>query len=147
MEKLQFSTRINAPKEKVWETLWEDASYRKWTSVFSPTSYAETDWKEGSKVRFLDGSGSGMVARIEANRPNEFMSFKHLGEIKDGVEDIESEKVKQWAGGLENYHLREASRDATELLVEIDLNEEFKDMFSKMFPKALEQVKVLAENN
>jgi hypothetical protein len=146
MEKLQFSTSINAPKEKVWESLWEDANYRKWTSVFSPTSYAQTDWKEGSKVLFLDGSGSGMVARIEANRPNEFMSFEHLGEVKDGVEDTESEKVKAWAGAHENYKLQEVN-GATELLVELDINEEFKDMFSQMFPKALEQVKVLAERN
>ncbi len=73
MEKQTFSTTINAPKEVVWKTLWDDETYRKWTSVFSATSYAETDWKEGSKVLFLDADGSGMVSRIEANRPNEFI--------------------------------------------------------------------------
>ena len=146
MEKINFSKSMNAPKEKVWKTLWEDETYRKWTSVFSPTSYADTDWKEGSKVLFLDGQGSGMVSKIEANRPNEFMSFKHLGEVHNGVEDTESDKVKAWAGALENYTLKEVAGQ-TDLLVEIDISEEHKDMFIQMFPKALEQVKILSDNH
>ncbi|HEX8332923.1 MAG TPA: SRPBCC domain-containing protein [Segetibacter sp.] len=144
MEKLHFTQTINAPKEKVWSTLWEDETYRKWTSAFSPSSYAESDWKEGSKILFLDGNGSGMVSKIEANKPNEFMSFKHLGEVKNGVEDTESDAVKGWAGALENYTLKEAE-GKTELAVEMDVHPEYKDMFMKMFPNALEQVKILSE--
>jgi hypothetical protein len=146
MEQLQFVKTINAPKEKVWSTLWDDSTYRKWTSAFSPTSYAESDWKEGSKILFLDGSGSGMVSRIEANKQNEFMSFKHLGEVKNGVEDTESDAVKSWAGALENYTLKEVD-GKTELVVDIGVYEAYKDMFMKMFPNALEQVKILSENN
>jgi hypothetical protein len=145
MEKINFSTSINASKEKVWKTLWDDETYRKWTSVFSPTSYVQTDWKEGSKVLFLDGQGSGMVSRIAANRPNEFMSFEHLGEVKDGVEDVESDKVKGWAGAHENYTLKE-DNGTTRLVVDLDINDEYKEMFMGMFPKALEQVKILSEN-
>jgi uncharacterized protein YndB with AHSA1/START domain len=33
METLQFSKSINAPLEKVWEVLWIDDLYKKWTSV------------------------------------------------------------------------------------------------------------------
>lgn len=146
MEKLSFKTSINAPKEKVWKTLWDDATYGKWTSVFSPTSYADTDWKEGSKVLFLDGGGSGMVSRIETIRPNEFMSFRHLGEVKNGVEDTESDKVKGWAGALENYTLKEVN-GITELTVDMDMNEDYKDYFVGTFPKALEQLKLLSEIN
>jgi hypothetical protein len=144
MEKINFSTTINAPKEKVWKVLWDDATYRKWTSVFSASSYAETDWKEGSKVLFLDGQGSGMVSKIEVNKPNEFMSFKHLGIVKDGVEDTDSDAVKGWGGAFENYTLNEVN-GVTELLVELDVNEEHKEMFMGMFPKALEKVKILSE--
>lgn len=146
MEKINFSISINAPKEKVWKTLWDDTTYRKWTSVFSSTSYADTDWKEGSKVLFLDSQGSGMVSKIEANRPNEFMSFKQLGEVKDGVEDTESDKVKQWAGALENYTLKEVN-GITELLVAMDTIDDFKGFLMETFPKALEQVKILSESN
>jgi len=145
MEMLKFSTSIKAPKENVWKVLWDDSSYRKWTSAFHEGSYAETDnWKEGRKVLFLSPGGNGMVSTVAANRPNEFMSFKHLGEIKDGVEDTTSEKVKEWAGATENYTLEE-NNGVTELVMEMEINEEFKEMFINIWPKALEQVKILSE--
>src|SRR5438128_12180068 len=101
MEKINFDINISASKEKVWNTLWDDASYRKWTSVFSETSYAVTDnWQEGTKVLFLDADGSGMVSMIAKNDPNNYMSIKHLGEVKNGVEDTTSERVQQWNGAL-----------------------------------------------
>jgi uncharacterized protein YndB with AHSA1/START domain len=147
MEKLHFTTSINASKENVWKTLWEDANYRKWTAAFTEGSYAVTDnWKEGSEVKFLDPKGSGMVSRVAANRPNEFMSFEHLGEVKDGVEDRDSEKVKEWAGATENYTLKETG-GVTTLDIDMDMADEYKDMFTQMWPKALEKVKALAENN
>ena len=146
MQKINFSTDINAPKEKVWEVLWNEASYRTWTQPFAEGSHVVTDnWKEGSKVLFLDGRGMGMVSVVASNKPNEFMSFKHLGEVKDGVEDTSSEKVSGWAGATENYFLKEAG-GKTQLKVEMDITDEFKDMFSKIWPKALEQVKTLCEN-
>ena len=146
MEKLNFSIDINAPKEKVWKVLWDDSSYRKWTSVFMEGSCVETDnWKEGSKVLFLDGKGSGMVSKVAVNKPNEYMSFEHLGEVKDGVEDTSSEKVKGWSGSKENYTLKDAG-GKTELTVDMDITEDFKEMFQNIWPKAMEQIKVLSEN-
>ena len=147
MQKLNFSTDIKAPKEKVWQTLWDDASYRNWTSAFSEGSYVITDnWKEGSEVKFLDPTGCGMVSKVAVNRPNEYMSFEHLGEVKDGVEDRSSEKVKEWAGAKENYTLKEAN-GVTTLAIEMDTADQYKDMFMQMWPKALEKVKALAESN
>lgn len=144
MQKLNFSTSINADAGKVWNVLWNDANYPKWTSVFCEGSHAITDWKEGSKVLFLDGKGSGMVSTVAVNKPKEHMSFKHLGEVKNGIEDTESDKVKGWAGATENYNLKETD-GVTELKVDVDIVEEFKDYFMKTFPKALEQIKVLSE--
>ena len=145
MEKINFSTSINAPKEKVWKVLWEDSNYRNWTSVFAEGSYAKTDnWKEGSKVLFLDGKGSGMVSMVAANKPHEFMSFRHLGVVKEGVEDITSEQVKEWAGALESYTLN-GTNGKTQLTVEMDITDEFKDYFNNTWPKALEKVKELSE--
>ena len=145
MEKLKFSTDINASKERVWNVLWSDASYRAWTSAFAEGSYAKTDnWKEGTKVLFLDPKGSGMVSRVATNKPNEFMSFQHLGEVKDGVEDTTSDKVKPWSGAREEYRLKEEDGKTT-LTIEMDITDEFKDMFEKIWPKALKKVKELSE--
>jgi uncharacterized protein YndB with AHSA1/START domain len=146
MEKLNFSIDINAPKEKVWEMLWNLDSYKAWTSAFHEGSYAETDnWKEGTKVLFLGPGGSGgMVSMVAVNRPNEYMSFQHLGEVKDGVEDTTSERVKVWAGSTENYTLK-GDNGTTTLLIDMDITPEFKEMFEQMWPKALEKVKALTE--
>ena len=146
MEKQSFKISIDAPREKVWKTLWEDETYRAWTSAFAEGSCAETDWKKGSKVLFHDGKGSGMVSRIEDNKPNEFMSFEHLGMVKDGVEDTTSEKVKAWAGAHENYTLKSVG-EKTELTVDMDINDEWKDYFMTTWPKALDKLKDLAEKN
>ncbi len=146
MERLHFSTDINAPKHKVWSVLWDDATYTQWTSVFCEGSQALTNWNEGSKVLFVDGKGSGMVSKIEAKKDNEFMSFKHLGEVKGDVEDTTSEKIKSWAGALENYSLDETD-GVTTLKVDMDVVEEFKDFMLKTFPGGLQKVKELSENN
>ena len=144
MEKQTFSITIDAPREKVWDTLWKDESYRAWTSAFSENSYAETDWQTGSKVRFLDGKGSGMVSTIAENRPNEYMSIRHLGMVKDGVEDTSSEEVKQWAGALENYTLK-TEGGKTELVVDLDVNDDWVEYMQNTWPKALQRLKELAE--
>ena len=63
---------------------------------------------------------------------------------KDGLEDMDSEEVKKWAGALENYTLR-PSNGNTELLIDMDISEEYKDYFDDTWPKALEKVKELSE--
>lgn len=146
MQKSTFQVSIDAPREKVWSILWDDESYRAWTSVFHPGSHARTDWNIGSKVLFVDNDGSGMVSMIADKVPNEFMSFKHLGEVKNWVEDTESERVKPWAGAHENYTLK-TENGKTLLTVDMDIDEEYTAMFNNIFPKALDKVKELSEKN
>lgn len=135
---------INATPERVWNVLWADETYRKWTAVFHEGSCAISDWKKGSKILFVDGDGNGMVSRIAEMDENRYMSFEHLGEVKGGVEDTQSEKVKQWAGAHENYTLK-AQNGGTHLVTDIDLDGEFVQMFEDIFPKALAKVKELSE--
>ena len=143
MTTLNFSITINAPKERVWEMLWNDASYRKWTAVFSEGisegSYAESDWNEGSKIKFLSANGDGMFSIIKKKVPNEQMIFEHQGEIKNGVETISN-----WAGSEEAYYLKETN-GVTELKVELDSTDDFKEYFSDTFPKALAVLKEISE--
>ena len=79
MAKINFQININAPKEKVWEMLWSDEGYRNWTSVFTEGSYAESDWKEGSKIKFLSPDGSGMFGIIKRKIDYERMTFQAFG--------------------------------------------------------------------
>ena len=145
MTRVTFSTTINAPKELVWRTMLDDATYRQWTSAFSEGSHAVTDWQPGSKALFLGPDGSGMVSRIAEHRPNEFLSLEHLGTVKDGVEDSESPETKAWAGAKENYTIRESAGVST-LTIEMDTTDEHKKYFDDTWPKALARLKALSES-
>ncbi|MEX0720042.1 MAG: SRPBCC domain-containing protein [Balneolaceae bacterium] len=148
MDKLNFSITIDAENEKVWNTMLDENSYRAWTEVFSPGSHYSGDWSEGSKILFLapgeTGKMSGMVSRIKENRPYEYLSIEHLGIVEDGVEDTSSEAVGSWAGALENYTLKNLG-GKTEVLVEMDTVEEYKEMFEDIWPEALQKLKELTE--
>jgi hypothetical protein len=147
MQKLNFSIVINAPKEKVWDTMLEDKTYRIWTEAFAPGCYFIGSWDKGSKILFLapgeKGEG-GMVSRIKEKRLYEYISIEHLGVVENGKEDTSSDAVKQWAGSLENYTFKN-SDGKTELLVDMDINDEYKEMFENMWPKALKNLKELTE--
>lgn len=145
MQKLHFSTRINAPKEKVWDTMLNDDTYRKWTSPFTEGSYYQGSWEKGSKILFLDPAGQGMVSKIVENMPYEFISIEHQGFVKDGKEDVESEGARALAGAHEDYTFKETG-SATEVLVDLDTNDEYSAMFEDMWPKALLKLKQLSES-
>ncbi|MBP9580820.1 MAG: SRPBCC domain-containing protein [Ignavibacterium sp.] len=148
MEKLKFSTIINASTEKVWDTMLEDKTYRIWTEEFAPGSHYIGNWNQGSKIFFLgpsnDGKLAGMVSRIKENKLHKYISIEHLGEVYDGVEDTTSDRVKIWAGALENYTFIDKN-GKTELVVDLDINEEFKEMFEDTWPKALQKLKSICE--
>lgn len=148
MEKLKFSILIMAAKEKVWKTMLEDATYRIWTEAFTAGSHYVGNWNKGSKILFLapgnDGKLGGMVSRIKENKLYEYISIEHLGEVIDGVEDTTSDRVKQWSGSHENYTFVDKN-GKTELIVEMDITEEFKEMFEDIWPNALQKLKSLCE--
>lgn len=144
MTDLHYATHIMAPREKVWDVMLSDATYREWVSVFMPGSYFRGDWSEGSKMLFLgpgaDGEKEGgMAAIVKENRPQEFMSLEYHAEIRNGVE------VPMVGNGFENYSLQD--RDGgTEVSVDLlNLPDEYADMFNENWPKALEKLKDLAE--
>ena len=148
MKRLQFSIDINAPKEKVWNTMLNQDTYRVWADVFMPGSHYLGNWNTGSKILFVapdtSGNVAGMVSRIKENRQYAYVSIEHLGFVQDGKEDTSSEAVKAWAGALENYTFTE-SNGTTNVFVELDTAEEHAEMFGDIWPKALEELKKLAE--
>lgn len=146
MERKTFTIDINAPREKVWKTLWSAETYPKWTSAFAPGSKVETDWQQGSRALFLDVNRDGMISEIAEIREPEYLSFRHIGEIRDGKEDTTSEKVKEYAGSEENYTLTETA-SGTHLEVELDIDEEYYEFFEKTWPKALSHLKSISETD
>ncbi|WP_240976716.1 SRPBCC domain-containing protein [Flavobacterium rivulicola] len=146
MIRLTFSIDINASKEKVWYSLWDEENYEAWVSAFCEGSYAISDWNQGSKIYFLDQNGSGMNSEIALNKPFETMLFRHLGELKEYVEQPATETTKAWSGAEERYDLNE-SNGITTVTVTIDLVEKYLDYFKETFPIALEKLKAIAESD
>lgn len=146
MKTLQFTKEIKAPAQKVWDTLWNETTYSKWTSAFSPdgTSTVKSDWLVGGKTLFLDSKGNGMISTIETKSEPYDIVFRHLGEVIDGKEDTTSEKVKSWAGSREEYHLAE-NDGTTTLSASVQTGEEWEEMMNNGFTKGLEEVKKLSE--
>jgi len=147
VEKLTYTTVINAPREKVWNTMLEKDTYQEWTAPFHEGSTFDGNWEEGSEMKFIgpseDGSVSGMYAVIAANRPYEFISIKHLGEFKDG-ERTPWPIAEGQEEGYENYTFKDTDT-GTEVLVELTVPAEWKDMFDDMWPRALAKLKEIAE--
>lgn len=153
MKKLHFSTKINAPVEKVWHTMLDPETYKEWTKAFSPnpegSGYFKGSWEKDSKILFIGtdpetGEEGGMVSRIVENRPNEFISIEHVGILQNGVEDTTSEEARKWTPAFENYTFKEES-GVTEVLVDTDTADEMTEEFEKAWPAALEKLKEIAE--
>lgn len=144
METYSYQQQINAPAQKVWNILWNTDTYRQWTAAFAPGSTIASDWKVQGRTRFLDGKGNGMVSTIRGIREPEELVFEHLGFIENGVEDTTSDAIKEWAGALERYYLKEEG-GVTTLEVLVDVDPKYKEMMDNGFIKGLETVKTLAE--
>lgn len=149
MKKFHTSIHINAPREKVWHAMLDDEPYREWSAAFHEGSYYQGSWEAGSKISFLGpdpdtGKTGGMVSEVVENRPHEFISVKHVAIVSDGVEDSSSEEAKKWVPAHENYTFVEKD-GGTEVLVDIDLEEENIPMFEKMWADALQRLKAIAE--
>jgi len=148
METILFTILINANKQKVWNVMLEDKTYRQWTAAFHEGSCFKGSWDKGSEIHFLGpdeaGNLSGMYSKIKENRLYDFISIEHLGMIRNGIVDTTSEEVKKWTPTFENYTFTE-KENQTELKVEMQVDSNYKTMFEEMWNKALIIIKNLSE--
>jgi uncharacterized protein YndB with AHSA1/START domain len=151
MTKLVLSIDINAPAETVWNAITQDEQYRRWTSVFHEGSYFEGGWNKGDIIHFVaineDGEKEGMYSEIAESKPNEYISIRHLGFIKNGVVDTTSDAAREWAPSYENYRLERLGDNATRFHLEMDVDESYYSMFENMWPKAMAMLKEICEEN
>lgn len=142
MKEIQFSIEINASKERVWATLWEDITFRDWANIIDEGTYIKGVMKEGNEIQFISSiNGYGVTSLIEKLNPNEFVLFRHSADTK---ESGQQEREKEWAGGAESYSLTE-NNGVTTLIVKTDIPQELEEIFNISFPRALECIKTLAE--
>ncbi|GAB3513447.1 SRPBCC family protein [Emticicia fontis] len=144
MKTIRKSIEINASDEKVWDVLTQDTYTREWLAIFSPGSYALTDWQLGSKVVFADHTGSGIIGRIIVYNPYELLSIEYYGVLNDNKEDFDSPEADIFKGAREIYQLS-SNEGKTVLDIESDISEGAFDTMSESWDEALIKIKSLAE--
>ena len=145
MKTLRYSITIQAPREAVWAAMLGPDTYRAWTAPFCEGSYYEGSWNAGDRIRFLGPNGEGMSSVIAESRPPEFVSIRHLGIVKDGIEDTTSEAAAAWASAFENYTFARVG-DATEVTVEVQMAPDFEAFMDESWPKALAKLRSICED-
>lgn len=139
MKKLEYKTQISANPEKIWETLWNQETYKIWSGVMNEGARFEGNFEEGAFIDLYDANNNGMFNFIERNIPNKEMTMQHKGWIYNGVRDDQG-----WEESRETYSLTE-NEGGTELKISVDALDEFEGFFNSNYPKVLEKVKELSE--
>lgn len=141
MKELRFRVAIHATKQKVWDTLWQDETFRQWAGIIDPGTYMVGDLKEGNEVQFISGNGYGVTSSVEKLKPGEFLLFRHQIDTEDSGK---KERKKEWTGGKESYSLNEKN-GITTVIVVFDAPPGMEKYFMSIYPKVLDRVKELAE--
>ena len=142
MKNMELSIEIHASKDKVWATLWDDATFRDWASLIDEGTYMKGIMTEGNEIQFLSSlNGYGVTSLIAKLSPNEYVLFRHNADTK---ESGQQEREKEWTGGTESYSLSEKN-GVTTLIVKIEVPQEQEETFRVRLPEALECIKTLAE--
>jgi len=142
MKEIQFSVEINASKERVWATLWDDATFRDWANIIDEGTYLRGVMKEGNEIEFISSAnGYGVTSLVEKLIPDEFILFRHRADTK---ESGQQEREKEWTGGTESYSLTE-NDGVTALTITADIPDELEELFNIRLPQALDRIKVQTE--
>jgi uncharacterized protein YndB with AHSA1/START domain len=145
VRRVKYQIEVAVPRERVWDVMLSDTTYRDWTSVFSPGSHYVGGWETGDEIRFLgEGGQEGMASRIAESLRPETVRIEHVGVVKDGVVDTTSEQARKWAPSIEEYTFH-ATPEGTRLEVVMDVDEGYVDFFNDRWPKALARLKEIAE--
>lgn len=144
MDKKHYMITIKAPREKVWNVMLSDRTYRQWAAPFMEGTYFEGSWDKGSKIRFMAPADknevSGMYGVIKESRKPETVTLQHLGEIKN-------QKEVPWQHdevALEKYTFEDKNGE-TVVHVDINVPKDWAEMMDDKWPQALELLKGLAE--
>lgn len=144
-KELHFSIDINASKQKVWDTMLQQDTYKMWTAVAWSGSRYEGEWKQGSEIKFMGEQDAGTLALIEVCNPTNYLLARHIAIINaDGSLDTTSEMAREWTGAKEAYQFTE-QHGVTILKVTIETFEKWAGMFEEGWPKAVGKLKELCE--
>ena len=144
MKELQFAIEINATKQRVWDTLWQDATFREWAGIIDPGTYMVGELKAGSEIQFISAeNGYGVTSLVEQVVPGEFLLLRHEADTQDAGAHV---RESEWTGGAETYSLVQ-NNGTTTLTATFDVPPQQEKYFKTAYPKVLDCIKELAEKD
>ncbi|MCO4753391.1 MAG: SRPBCC domain-containing protein [Bacteriovoracaceae bacterium] len=143
-DNLERSIAIKATAESVWKALLKRDHFKKWSKAFKENSHIESEWKLGADVTFKDSNGNGIIGEIKVCKPYEELSIMFTSLLKDGQQDKESEKARNWIGCHESFFLVEGQSE-TILTIEEDVPQNRVQELNAKWDTALREIKSLAE--
>jgi hypothetical protein len=147
MQTLKFSIHINATAEKVWNCLWESENYQHGTGVFCVGSYYQTEqFAEGHKIQLLSPTGDGKYGMLEKVDPCTLLIFRHIGEIKNFLEQFVEQNSTPSSIASESLQLC-AGPKGNELVVQIDTPPAKVLHMGSIFPASLQVLSRIVEPN
>lgn len=144
IERLVFEMDIKTIPSLLWQKLWHDGNYSRWTEPFCEGSYLEGRLAFGERVHFMAPSGEGLYSDVTYFKENELIVFSHKGNVKDKIELPIDDETEKWTGSFEMYRLT-PKEGYTRLKVEVDTLKDAVDYMKIKFPQALQRLKELAE--
>jgi len=145
MKHLEYKIVISAPAKKVWDTMLDKETYKKWTAKSWPGSSFDGKWAKGEKIKFTGPDGTGTLAELVEVKPYDRVLARHIALLGNGgVEDRTSDVAKGWIGITEEYRFSEEKGNTT-VTAMMETPPEWAKMFDEGWPTALEELKKLAE--
>lgn len=142
---LHHQITIEAPSEKVWDTMISAETYNSWARAFSNHSMFVGEWGIGETIDFVDPTLGGSRAQIIKWNPYHEILIRHIGLLDQDMHmDINSEAAIKWIDSSEHYYFSQ-THSSTELRIETTTDREFAEMLDTSWPKALALLKGICE--
>lgn len=148
-EPMHFEILINEGPETVYRKMTDQKSYSQWTTEFNPTSHFTGSWDKGARIVFLgndqNGGFGGMIGKIRENIPNRYICIEYTGMVENNKEILSGSKIEDWLGACERYFFQE-KEGGTILSIDLDVNRNYASYFERTWPKALNRLKIICED-
>jgi len=97
------SIEIEAPRERVWETIFGKGNYSILADEFLKGATAGGNWSLRNKIKFGDFSNSGLIGEVTEIVPWEVLTIKYTGIFEGESGCYESEDTKMIIDTVEKY--------------------------------------------
>lgn len=142
MTNLHYKTVLNNSPEYVFEKLFDKQVFKQWTRIFNPTSDYSGTFGLGEEILFHDADGNGMLTLITQYEINKTIKFVYIASLNNGQKTLFQT--------TENYECYTFTNNGNHTMTfDIDLNipDEYVEMFEEMWPIAINYIQDLFNAN